>query len=129
MHWAPGIPHALFGRKVLQNSGAIRAAGSRIYVCVIAARYRTSLNIGSSVLAGSRLASFTSSAGLVISQTTHAMAIKAAAAITASALLVNSGGSMAGLVAEDHPVLVSCRIIGADQRKRNPRPTGRARNC
>ena len=97
MHWAPGIPaRPLFGRKVFFNdSGAIRAARSRIYVCVIAARYRTSLKIGSSVLAGSRLASFTSSAGLVVIQTTHAMASSAAAAITVSALLVNSGGSMA----------------------------------
>ena len=84
-----------------------------------AARYRRRLNVGRSVLAGSRPTSFTSSAGLVISQTTHAMAINAAAAITASALLVNSGGSMAGLAAEDHPVPVSRRIIGANHRKRN----------
>jgi hypothetical protein len=92
----PAFPRALFGAEGSQhNSGAIRAARSRICVCVIAARYRTSLNIGSSVLAGSRLASFTSSAGLVVIQTTHAMASSAAAAITVSALLVNSGGSMA----------------------------------
>ena len=85
---------------------------------VVAARYRRSLNAGRSGLASSGLTSVTTSAGMVVSQSTHTMAINAATAIVASALLVNSGGSMTGLVAEDHPVPVSCRIIGADQRIR-----------
>jgi hypothetical protein len=80
------------------------------------AGYRTGLNVGRSGFACSGLTSVSTRAG--VSQSTHAMAIKAAAAIVASALLVNSGYSMLALVAEDHPVLAPCRIIGADQRIR-----------
>src|ERR1700692_331795 len=30
VHWAPGIPHALFGRKVLQASGASRRGNAEL---------------------------------------------------------------------------------------------------
>jgi hypothetical protein len=53
-----------------------------------------------------------------MNQSTHAIAMNAAAPIAASVLMVISGESTLALVAEDHPVLVSCRIIGADQRIR-----------
>jgi hemin uptake protein HemP len=53
-----------------------------------------------------------------MNQSTPAMAMNAAAPIAASPFMVISGESRLALVAEDHPVLASCRIIGADQRVR-----------
>ena len=81
------------------------------------ASYRTGLNVGRSGLACRGLTSGTTSVGLVMNQSTHAMAMNAAAASAASPFKAISGIE-AALVAEDYPVLVPRRIVGADQRIR-----------